>query len=176
MKGEKPLPHNYTSDKTEVHRGLQPVNMRKIFYKILPHLPTIVGVITVILMIIKLTNLASGFITLKAEAKQEVLSRELTLSEKQKLFIYENFGDYKTYKKMVRIAECESGFNQSAVNRKSMDFGLFQVNEKTWDETAKSMGLDYKESWEDNILMARFIYQTQGYKAWGWSYKCHFVK
>jgi len=120
--------------------------------------------------------LASGFITLKAEAKQEVLSRELTLREKQKLFIYENFGDYKTYKKMVRIAECESGFNQSAVNRKSMDFGLFQVNEKTWDETAKSMGLDYKESWEDNILMARYIYQTQGYKAWGWSYQCHFVK
>lgn len=125
-----------------------------------------------ILMIIKLTNLASGFITLKAEAKQEVLSRELNLIEKQKLFIYENFGNFKTYKLMVRIINCESGFNQEAVNKKTKDYGLFQINEKYWDETAKSMGLDYKENWKDNVLMARYIFQTQGISAWFWSKHC----
>ena len=147
--------------------------MRKIFYKILPHLPTIVGVITVILMIIKLTNLASGFITLKAEAKQEVLSRELNLIEKQRIFILENFGDYKTYKLMVRIANCESGFNQEAVNRKTMDWGLFQINEKTWDETAQTTSFaDYKTNWKSNVLLAKYIYEVQGIGAWQWSQHC----
>ena len=105
-------------------------------------------------------------------SQEETIVRELLLSEKQKLFIYENIGDYKTYKLMVRIAECESGFNQEAVNKKSNDFGIFQINEATWDTTARSMGLDYKNDWKDNIIMAKYVLETQGISAWNWSKKC----
>ena len=73
---------------------------------------------------------------------------------------------------MVRIAECESGFNQEAVNKKSNDFGIFQINEATWDTTARSMGLDYKNDWKDNIIMAKYVLETQGISAWNWSKKC----
>ena len=117
-------------------------------------------------------NRATGNNETNRVYEQELFIRELTLIEKQKIFILENFGDYKTYKTMVRIANCESGFNQEAVNRKTMDWGLFQINETVWDTTAKSMGLNYKENWEDNVLMARYIYQTQGINAWNWSSKC----
>jgi len=105
-------------------------------------------------------------------SQEETIVRELTLREKQNIFILENFGDYKAYKLMVSIANCESNFNQEAVNRKTMDWGLFQVNEKYWDETANSMGLNYKHDWQDNVLMARYIYQTQGISSWQWSAKC----
>jgi hypothetical protein len=115
--------------------------------------------------------LASGFITLKAEAKQEVLSRELTLREKQNIFLLENVG-YERFKKFTKIFQCESGWKQEAVNLKSLDFGLAQVNEKTWDETAKSMGLNYKENWQDNILLAKYIQEVGGWKMWQWSQKC----
>jgi hypothetical protein len=105
-------------------------------------------------------------------SQEETIVRALQESEKIKIFIYENFGDFKTYKLMVRIANCESNFNQQAVNRKTMDWGLFQISEKYWDKTAQSMGLNYKEDWKSNVLMARYIYQTQGISAWNWSKFC----
>lgn len=117
-------------------------------------------------------NRAYGDIETKMVYEQELFIRELTLREQQKIYLYENLGNFNLYKKMVKIANCESNFSQSAVNHKSNDFGLFQVNEATWDETARSMGLNYKEDWRDNILMARYIYQTQGISAWNWSKHC----
>ena len=117
-------------------------------------------------------NHASGDIETKMVYEQELFIRELTIVEQQKIYLLENLGNYNLYKKMVKIANCESNFNQSAVNHKSNDFGLFQINEATWNETATSMGLDYKSNWKDNVLMARYIYQTQGISAWNWSSKC----
>ena len=150
--------------------------MRKLYKRIILFL-----LLTLIVSLIgRFTNKAIASLVeetlIKRVEKQELFSRELTQIEQQKIFLLDNIGDYKTYKLMVRIAECESGFNQSAVNRKSWDWGLFQISEKYWDETAKNMGLDYKNSWEDNILMARYILQTQGFNAWSWSYQCHKVK
>jgi hypothetical protein len=108
--------------------------------------------------------------------EQELFIRELTIVEQQKIYLYENLGNFNLYKKMVKIANCESNFSQSAVNHKSNDFGLFQINEATWDETATSMGLNYKGSWKDNIILAKYILETQGLKAWSWSIKCHGYK
>ena len=117
-------------------------------------------------------NRASGDNELNMGYEQELFIRELTIVEQQKIYLYENIGNYNLYKKMVKIANCESNFSQSAVNKKSNDFGLFQINEATWNETAISMGLDYKNSWEDNIILAKYILETQGISAWNWSKHC----
>ena len=66
---------------------------------------------------------------------------------------------------MLAIANCESGFNQDAVSH-TRDFGTMQVNEKVWDPTANEMGLDYKNNEDDNLEMARHIYEVQGVTAW----------
>lgn len=66
---------------------------------------------------------------------------------------------------MIAIATCESGLNQNAVS-KTGDYGIFQVNEFWWDSTAQKLGLDYKNSVEDNIEMAKVIHKQGGYKMW----------
>ena len=66
---------------------------------------------------------------------------------------------------MLAIANCESGFKQEAVSH-TRDFGVMQINEKTWDATAREMGLDYKNNEDDNLKMARHIYEVQGREAW----------
>lgn len=41
-----------------------------------------------------------------------------------------------------------------------------QINEATWDDTAKEMGLDYKNNEDDNLELARYIFEVQGVDAW----------
>jgi hypothetical protein len=69
------------------------------------------------------------------------------------------------YEVMLAIAICESGLNQNAVSHTN-DYGIFQVNQATWDSVAKEMGLDYKNSVADNLKMARYVYDVQGIDAW----------
>lgn len=66
---------------------------------------------------------------------------------------------------MLRVARCESGLNQHAVSHTN-DFGLMQINEASWDDVAKEMDLDYKNDIDDNLTMARHIYDVQGINAW----------
>jgi hypothetical protein len=118
-------------------------------------------------------NHASGDIETKMVYEQELFIRELTIVEQQKIFIYENFGDYKTYKLMVKIINCESGWKIDAVNLKSRDFGLFQISEKYWDKFAQTTSFaDYKTNWKSNVLLAKYIYSVQGISAWNWSKFC----
>ena len=85
--------------------------------------------------------------------------RPLTVEEKiQKTFPEEP-------ENMVAIAMCESNLNQEAVSP-TRDFGVMQVNEKTWDSTANEMGLDYKSDVDDNLKLARHIYEVQSKSAW----------
>jgi len=67
--------------------------------------------------------------------------------------------------KMLAIARCESSLNQDAVSP-TRDFGVFQINEASWDDLSTEMGLDYKGSVRDNLLMARHVYEVQGLSAW----------
>jgi len=69
------------------------------------------------------------------------------------------------YKVMLAVALCESNLNQSAVSH-TKDFGVFQINEAVWDNVAKDMGLDYKNSIDDNIKMAQHVYGVQNRQAW----------
>lgn len=72
---------------------------------------------------------------------------------------------------MYAISKCESNHRQFDKNGEPIkshtnDFGLFQINEKTWDKIAKEFGLDYKYSLEDNVKMARHVYEKQSFGAW----------
>jgi len=73
----------------------------------------------------------------------------------------------------IAIATCESGLQQwhpdGRVVRGKVDkddTGLFQINNRYWSDEAERLGLDYENSIEDNVQMARHIYDTQGVTAW----------
>jgi hypothetical protein len=73
--------------------------------------------------------------------------------------------------RMVAIFRCESGLKQfnddgTPIRSHTNDWGIAQINEKTWDSTAQSLGLDYKYSLEDNLKMAQHVYRVQGITAW----------
>lgn len=62
------------------------------------------------------------------------------------------------YDLMLAVAKQESCYQMSAYNPISRDYGMFQINAKTWDETANNNGLyDYKYSLKDNSEMACYI-------------------
>lgn len=71
--------------------------------------------------------------------------------------------------RMVEIAWCESRHRQ-LVNGKPLisrtsDVGLFQINQVHWKQ-AKELGLDIFYDMDDNIKMARIVYDMQSIKAW----------
>lgn len=66
---------------------------------------------------------------------------------------------------MLAVAKCESGLNQEAKSHTN-DFGLMQINEASWHQVALELNLDYKSSIEDNLKMARHIFEVQGVTAW----------
>lgn len=62
------------------------------------------------------------------------------------------------YDLMLAVAKQESCYQMSAYNPVSGDYGMFQINAKTWDETANENGLyNYKYSLKDNSEMACYI-------------------
>ena len=73
----------------------------------------------------------------------------------------------------IRIAYGESGLKQWHTDGRVVrgiidndDTGIFQINNRYWKKEADRLGLDYENSIEDNIKMARHIYDTQGVTAW----------
>lgn len=62
------------------------------------------------------------------------------------------------YELMMSIAKQESCFDKTAHNPISDDYGLFQINETTWNDVAVGMGLsDYKTDFLQNTEMACHI-------------------
>ena len=50
---------------------------------------------------------------------------------------------------------------------REQSFGVFQIHAKAWEGTAVSIGLpDYKDDVEQNIQMARYVYEVSGWSAW----------
>jgi hypothetical protein len=72
--------------------------------------------------------------------------------------------------KMYELATCESHNRQSVdgkvVTSSTHDYGYLQINQATWDDKAKELGLDYKGSLEDNIRMAKVVYEAQSFQGW----------
>lgn len=72
--------------------------------------------------------------------------------------------------KMIRIARCESGFNQYAKNPNSTAKGIFQFIDGTWRANCLKDGNVY--SFVDNINCAWKVYQKQNDRPWHSSIKC----
>lgn len=73
------------------------------------------------------------------------------------------FGDRLT-PYMFAIMDCESDLMQwrkdgSVVKSETLDFGIGQINEPTWDKRAKELGIDYKNDWRENIRMMKVVYE-----------------
>jgi hypothetical protein len=101
-------------------------------------------------------------VTYEVEAYEQ--PKEPTVEE----LITQHFGDKA--ERMTEIFKCESGLKQfkdgEVIMSPTRDFGISQINEKTWDKTFQQMGLDYKNSLTDNILAAKHIYTVSGEAAW----------
>lgn len=72
---------------------------------------------------------------------------------------------------MINVFKCESGLRQFDDHGKTIisptnDSGIAQINIATWDKQAKKMDLNYMDSVNDNLKMARHIYDVQGKSAW----------
>ena len=71
---------------------------------------------------------------------------------------------------MLPVIACESGFRQynddgSVLRSKTNDIGIAQIHINVWEEKAKELGYDIYTPM-GNILMAKYIKQVQGIKAW----------
>ena len=82
---------------------------------------------------------------------------------------------------MLCIMKWESSFFERALNYNnngSIDFGLFQINNRYWGKRNRS-GCSYVGSellnYKNNLRCARKIYQKKGYNAWN-AYKKHKVE
>ena len=72
--------------------------------------------------------------------------------------------------KMIRIARCESGFDQYAKNPYSTAKGIFQFIDGTWRSNCLKDGNVY--DFADNIKCAWKVYQKQGSRPWNASKSC----
>ena len=104
----------------------------------------------------------------EAEESKPLIVYESRFTEIEKK-INQAFGDKAEI--MRSIAYCESGTMQhkpsgEVVVSYTNDYGLFQINHLTWNETANQMGLDYINNIDDNIAMAQHILEVQGLTAW----------
>lgn len=76
----------------------------------------------------------------------------------------------------VAIAKCESGLDVDIQSHHTLSygreqsFGLFQIHAPAWDKKAHALGYTkYRTDVEDNIAMARYIYEQSGKRWTAWS-------
>lgn len=76
----------------------------------------------------------------------------------------------------VRIAKCESGLvadiqsHHMLNGERERSYGIFQIFSPVWHSTAIKLNLeDYRTSVEDNIKLARYIYEQAGKSFRDWS-------
>ncbi len=79
---------------------------------------------------------------------------------------------------MIQIARCESTFRHELPDgtvlrgkQDPADTGVMQINKRYHEETAKELGLDLNDRY-DNMEYARDLYLRQGTKPWASSKAC----
>ena len=70
----------------------------------------------------------------------------------------------------LKIAYCESQFDNKAYNSLTHDSGLMQINKLHW-KTMKKMGLNIKNP-EHQLLYSLLLYNQNGLRDWSASAKC----
>ncbi len=104
----------------------------------------------------------------KKEARIEVVYTKEGIERK----IRETF--HEAPNTAVAIAKCESGLDEDIQSYhvlsygREQSFGIFQIHAKDHDKTAKRLGYEnYRTDVEDNIKMARYLYDRRGnFKDW----------
>ena len=111
-----------------------------------------------------------SYVNLKSSSYQAIGLRKLSEQEQQKLYLFNQVsGEYRL---LSRVINCESRWQANAYNSKSKDYGLFQINSRSWDKKAKELGYNYKTDWQDNINFGLWIYRNYGIRQWNWSKNC----
>ena len=81
-------------------------------------------------------------------------------------FLYREVGwNYKDFKTISRLIDCESNWKADAVSH-TEDRGLLQIHLPAHQKRAVSMGLDVVNSWEDNLRYGVLLYREQGVAPW----------
>ena len=148
--------------------------MTKILQRLQLLLPAAVIVATVIGSLWTVTKVSIGLLNERAVASQDVVLRDLTPNEIYRIYLFEQLnGNWKQYRLLSAIINCESNWDEMAYNKKSGDFGLFQINYKTWNNKAIELGLEnYTDYWRDNLDLGIWIYKNSGIQNWNWSKSC----
>ena len=120
----------------------------------------------------------------KAEAKEEVVATttpkvveiKVIYSSEESIerLIRETFPEQPEL--AVAIARCESGLVPDIQSHhmqeygRERSFGLFQVHEPDWADDAERLGLDdWRTDVEENVKLARYIYEKAGKSFRPWS-------
>lgn len=95
----------------------------------------------------------------------QINTKILTVKE----IVDDQFGEASN--KMIAIFNCESNLQQvksdgNIVVSKTNDYGISQINEKSWNTKATELNLKYKTNITDNIKMAKYVFDHSGYGAW----------
>lgn len=104
--------------------------------------------------------------------KQEVMIEVMYSKDGIERLIRETF--HEAPNTAVAIAKCESGLDADIQSHHTLtygreqSYGVFQIHAKDHDRTATRLGFeDYKTQVEDNIQMARHLYDSRGnFKDW----------
>lgn len=85
---------------------------------------------------------------------------------------------FKDIPDMIEIARCESRFRQFVNGevlrgiQNPQDVGVMQINEHYHLAASKRLGFNIY-TLEGNMRYARYLYEREGTRPWGWSKPCH---
>ncbi len=119
----------------------------------------------VVLLGTVITTLSLQTMTAIAQYNGSVKLRPLSEQEQAKLYLIQRVG-VKEYRQWDRVISAESEWEQGAINKRTGDYCLAQINEDAWDKVAQRLGLDYKNDYKDCIEMALVIKKESGWSAW----------
>lgn len=99
------------------------------------------------------------------EPNGSVQLRPLSDQEGARVYLIQRVG-IKEYRQWDRVISAESEWDQGAINKRTGDYCLAQINESAWDTVAKKLGLDYKNNYKDCLELALVIKKEIGWSAW----------
>lgn len=98
------------------------------------------------------------------EVEVPVVKTYTTEREEIMAYILEVFGSEAH--RAIWVANCESGLRKDAINKANnngtTDYGVFQIN----SVHIKRYGKDFTTDWQENVRVAKKIYDAQGFTPW----------
>jgi hypothetical protein len=113
----------------------------------------------VVLVGLVITTLSMHSITAFAQYEMpkpggSVKLRQLSDQEAARVYLIQRVGT-KEYRQWDRVISAESEWEQGAINERTGDYCLAQINEDAWDKVAERLELDYKNDY--NVIKQLII-------------------